>query len=89
MKLTKKDVKKVRAFLYDVREKWYCIGVGLHINSVELELIKVQFPDNPSACLVEVVTLWLKSKHHSTWGSLASALKAEGVNEMKLAEEGT
>ena len=87
MALSKKDLKKVRDFLYDVRLKWYDIGLELEMDQTELDVIKSKYKDDPNDCLREMVSAWLKSfENPPTWEALAEALSSRAVNEKKLAK---
>ena len=89
MPLTKKDLVKVRGLLYDVRRKWYDIGLELGIPATELDNIKIQYHNDLDDCLREVVRMWLKSCDiPPTWQALANALQAKAVNEKALAAQG-
>ena len=88
MALTEKDLRKVRDFLFEVRLKWYDIGIELDMEQEELDVIKQHNHNEPSKCLSEMVTSWLKSYDNPTWQALAGALESRVVNEKKLAKTG-
>ena len=80
------DLKVVFEEVYDVSAKWYELGITLEIRISLLNTIQKQFSD-PQSCLLEVITMWLKSSNSSTWGTLIDALKTSVVGEHRLAEE--
>lgn len=85
--LTISDLSKVREFLYDVRRKWYDIGLQLNILLTELDVIKDKSMD-PADSLLEVIRLWLRSiEPLPTWRILADALRNKVVDEVKLAAQ--
>ena len=89
MALSENDLKMVRNFLFDVRRKWYDIGIELGVRKTELDIIKDHSFD-PSDCLREMIAIWLKSYDFPpTWQALAEALESPVIREKKLAAEGT
>ena len=69
------SLKNVRGLLYDVREKWYDIGIELEIDAKELDIIRDKFAD-PGTCLLEMIKIWLKSINpQPTWKTLADVLR--------------
>lgn len=46
--------KNIRTLLYDVRLKWYDIGIELGFSKVYLDEIKAR-SDEPAACLYELI----------------------------------
>ena len=85
MALGPSDLKIVRKFLFQAREKWYDIGVELDIDPSILDSIQDRYSD-PKDCLTEMIKEWLKSK--PTWSALGDALKEEAVDEVELSEKG-
>lgn len=73
--------------LYEVKEKWYDIGIQLDIDVKILDKIRSEYKDDVASCLREILTVWLLRENPS-WGELAEALKAKTVNKIELAEEG-
>ena len=83
-------LKKFREFLFDVKLKWYDIGIELEIKQEELDVIKRINHEDPSACLLKMIAGWLKSTtdEKKAWKTLADALNSKPVNEKALAAEG-
>lgn len=79
-------LKELRTFLYDVRLKWYDIGLELEIDDNDLDVIKSVNNNDPSKCLVELIKVWLKLE--PTWKALAEALGAQAVREKALSKKG-
>ena len=72
--------------LYQVRAKWYDIGVQLDICTGTLDAIKVQNGEL-GVCLREMLNHWLKNKsQEATFDALIEALASEPVGENTLAE---
>lgn len=89
MVLTKEDLKVVRNFLYDVRLKWYNIGLELGIDSGTLDEIQFKNHKDPGACLREMIKVWLKQiDTPTTWERIAEALRSPCIDEKELAENG-
>ena len=85
-RLTILDLKDVRTLLYEVRRKWYDIGIELEIPIGKLDTIKAKLLDDYGACLVEMIKEWLNSGEAATWEALVEALRAKPVDEGKLAD---
>ena len=80
------DLQVVREELNDVRAKWYDIGIQLRVNIGTLDAIEKQYLNNPSDCLRETLTTWLKSYPPSpTWSKVVDALSSKTVGETRLA----
>ena len=91
MTLSESNLREVREFLYDVRLKWYDIGIELNIPLTELDDIKKKYNDDSSDCLREMVRVWLNSKSFETpptWKALADALEAKAISKKALAAKG-
>lgn len=89
VRLTTKNIKEVRGFLYEVRFKWYDIGLELEVPIEKLDHIKDQYKDD-GRCLLEMLKVWFlmtSANHLPTWKELANALAARPVDEMELSEK--
>ncbi len=81
------NLKTVRQLLFDIRVKWYDIGLELDVAVGTLESIKSSYHD-PKDCLREMLKEWLKSiSPPPTWKRLATALRSSAVNEKSLAQK--
>lgn len=88
MELDINDLAKVRNFLYEVRLKWYDIGLELEMKVDELDEIKTTKNDS-SVCLREMLKVRLKYyKNPLTWKAIAEALERDVIGELKLASQG-
>ena len=86
--LSVNDLHTVMEELNGVRAKWYDIGVQLEMSVGTLKAIKEQYLNNPSDCLREAFTTWLKSSTpHPTWSKVVDALKGSTVGESRLAAD--
>ena len=84
------DVKEVREFLYEVRKKWYDIGIELDVPIEQLDIIKCQENEQgQGVCLRELLKVRLRFIEPVTWKVVGDALKASAVNETELGEKGT
>ena len=81
--LTVDDLRTVTRELKDVRANWYNIGVQLGVSVGTLKAIKEQYSD-PTDCLREALTTWLKSST-PTWSNIVDALNV--VDEVRLAAD--
>ena len=87
--LCERDLKLLRNFLYDVRLKWYDIGVELDISPADLDVIKKKNHDDPGDCLREMLWMWLKFvDNRPNWNEIAKALTTKVINELALANKG-
>ena len=82
--LTVEDLRVVMKELNDVRAKWYNIGVHLGVSVGTLKAIKEQYLNDPSDCLRETLTAWLKSST-PMWSNIVDALNVGG--EVRLAAD--
>ena len=82
------SLKNVRGFLYEVRLKWYDLGLELDISYQELDRIKASNRDDHGVCLREMIKARLSLKEGLTWHHIADALNAKAINELELAKEG-
>ena len=81
--LTIDDLCVVMKELNNVHAKWYIIGVHLRVSVGTLDAINNQY-SNPSDCLRETLTTWLKSST-PTWSNIVDALNV--VDEVRLAAD--
>lgn len=68
--------------LYDIRGKWYDIGVQIGVDVGTLESIKNEYGDGGDA-LRQVLTHWLKRE--PTWEPLFKALRSRPVRALTIA----
>ena len=81
--LTVDNLRVLTKELHNVRAKWYNIGVQLGVSVGTLKAIEKQYYD-PTDCLRETLTTWLKSSN-STWSNIVDALNV--VGEVRLAAD--
>lgn len=81
------DLAKLLRFLYDVRAKWYDIGIQLNISTGTLDAIRQENYSDCGKCLREMMKHWLNRKSLlATFDALIDALTSEPVGENTLAE---
>ena len=81
------DLAAVRRALFDIRAKWYHIGVELGLPVGTLDAIRTQFTDLTD-CVTEMCSKWLKGTHPSpTWDDLIKAVESPFVGEICLAQK--
>ena len=75
------DLSKVRAELFEVREKWYNIGTDLGLTQDTLEKIQQNVESkDPNECLLRMLLEWLKATDLSpTWRKLSKAVQQSQV----------
>ena len=84
--VTKLGLKEARNFLYEVRLKWYDIGVELNVDEEKLDEIKFKYDKDPGVGLREMLRVCLKNT--LTWKAIAEALEAKAISEPILASKG-
>ena len=81
------DLPVVTEELNDICVKWDDIGLQLRMNVGTLDAIKEQY-DDPSHCLRETLTTWLKTcPSLPTWKNVVNALRSSTVGEVRLAAD--
>ena len=85
--LTNKDLKDVQESLWEVRTKWYNIGIQLEVSLEELNTIKVRHSNNPDECLTELLAHWLRNALQPAWTLIAKALRSPTVKFDELASK--
>lgn len=85
--LSTNDLRTVLDEIFHIRSKWFSLGIQLKMNPDDLEAIKVRHNNDPDACLLDLLTTWLKNLDPKpTWESLASALKSKALGNEQLSE---
>ena len=77
--------------LYEVRAKWYDVGVQLRMTTHDLDAIQTQYqnsPDMPNVCLRQMLSVWLTKEVPSppTWQRVVEALSSPTVDKPRLAQ---
>ena len=80
------DLHVVMEELNDARAKWYDIALQLCMNVGTLDAIQEQY-DDPSHCLRETLTTWLKTCPSPTWKNIVYALRSSTIGEVRLAAD--
>ena len=85
--LTPADLATLQNALYEVRDKWYHLGVQLKVPISDLRAIRTQFRDNPDDSLLEMLSVWLSITTPSpTWQTVVDALCCASIGRQKIAE---
>ncbi len=72
--LTTSDLKKVRNYLWEVRTKWFDIGIELNLKPDQLDVIKCDH-SNVQDCYTQMLREWLAQIDPlPTWSALVVAL---------------
>lgn len=82
MALGVNDLPKVLDELYDIRDKWYNLGLRLNVPTEKLESLTSHDQDS---CFRQVLVDWLKSGK-ATWWTLCEALSHRTVGQEGLAK---
>ena len=86
MSLSLNDLPLVLDELYDVRKKWYEIGLQLSVPVQDLESILSEHKNEQNVCLRLVLIIWLKSGK-ANWSTMCSVLTNCTIGEKVLADE--
>ena len=75
--------------MYDVRLKWYDLGLELDIPALKLDVIAQKNKNDHSDCLRDMLRVWLRFVDNPpTWDAIAKALTTKVIDELELANEG-
>ena len=80
------DLKSLHCVLHPVSDKWFSLGVQLQVPIETLKCIETEH-NQMSRCLLEMLTVWLKSNPPPTWKILTEALESPPVGEKLLAQQ--
>ena len=70
--------------LFDIRTRWFSLGLQLGIHPGTLNTIEHQYQRDPDKCLLKLLIEWLKSGEAS-WEKLISALTNKTLGETNIA----
>ena len=82
--LSTRDLRVVRDELFDLRRKWYDIGIGLEVNRGILDKIRREYGDDNVTALREMLTEWLRF-FGAKWEDIVTVLKYPEIGEEALA----
>ena len=78
--LTLDDLSEVQSIVWELRSKWYNIGLNLHIKPSTLDAIRCNYHHQCEDCIREVLKEWLKRVDpRPTWDALQEALNSPSV----------
>ena len=84
--LTTNDLKEILDKLWDVRTKWFDIGIQLSLKVSDLDAIKLSNNNKPGDCFREMLTHRLRQLPGASWENLLCALSLETVGYCSFAE---
>ena len=85
--LTMEDLKTLVNELFEVRDKWYHLGVQLNMRPSDLKAIRTQYHNDPDDCLLEMLSQWLSiTTPPPTWQTVVDALYCPAILKPLLAE---
>ena len=71
--------------LYEIKEKWYDIGLLLELSSKTLADLDQKYDGDCSICIIHVAEIWLKETIFPSWYDIIDILKSEKINEKGMA----
>ena len=81
------DIKLLVNELCAVRDKWFELGVQLNLLPSDLNAIQIQFNNDPSRCLLGMLSSWLEvTSPPPTWQNVVDALRSPAVSRPVVAE---
>ena len=85
--LTTDDLATLQNALFEVRDKWYHLGVQLKVPISDLKAIRTQYLNNPDDCLLEMLSCWLSNTTPSpTWQTVVDALCCAAIGRQHVAD---
>ena len=84
--LTKEDLHSIVAALYQARAKWKYIGLGLKINSDDLQAIEGE-NRKLEDCLQCMLIKWLEKGGNNTWEAIVQVLRMPMVGRHDVARQ--
>ena len=86
--LTTDDLPTLQNELHEVRDIWFSLGVQLKVPMFDLRAIRAEYRDNPSNCLLEMLSTWLSITIPSpTWQTVVDALCTPAIARTVVAEK--
>ena len=85
--LSTDDLATLQNALFEVRDKWYHLGVQLKVPISDLKAIRTQYLNNPDDCLLEMLSCWLSNTTPSpTWQTVVDALCCAAIGRQQVAD---
>ena len=85
--LSTDDLATLQNALFEVRDKWYHLGVQLKVPIPDLKAIRTQYLNNPDDCLLEMLSSWLSNTIPSpTWQTVVDALCCAAIGRQQVAD---
>ena len=82
------DLKTVQVELWDVKCKWYNLGLELDLDKSSLDAISANRHEQVEDCFREVLSQWLDLATPSTsWKALVKALRSPAVDFPQVASK--
>ena len=84
--LCESDLGAIDNAIHPVCNKYVFLGLLIGVSRRDIEIIEARYED-PSRCLLEILSLRLKEAKPLTWGAVDKALRSRLINESRLADE--
>jgi DNA-binding beta-propeller fold protein YncE len=85
--LDTRDLHVICCDVWEARNKWYNIGLGLNLEVSDLEVIRNTNRDDVDDCFRDMLMKWLRTSLRPTRSNLITALRERTVGFNQLAEE--
>ena len=87
--LTLEDLATLVNELYEVRAKWYDLGVQLRMTIHDIDAIEIEYSKHSDTCLRKMLSVWLTREVPSppTWQRVVDALSSPTVDRLDVAKK--
>ena len=82
-----RDLNEIYSKLWDARNKWFSIGLGLNLEYSDLKEIQQTNRDDVEKCFMDMLEKWLRTSLRPMQSNLITVLREQTVGFNQLAEE--
>ena len=82
-----RDLYVIYSKLWEARNKWFSIGLGLNMEVSDLEEIQQTNRDNMEKCFMDMLKKWLRTSLRPMQSNLITVLRERTIGFNQLAEE--
>ena len=82
-----RDLNEIYSKLWDARNKWFSIGLGLNLEYSDLKEIQQTNREDMEKCFMDMLEKWLRISLRPTQSNLIAVLREKTVGFNQLAEE--
>ena len=82
-----RDLNEIYSKLWDARNKWFSIGLGLNLEYTDLKEIQQTNREDVEKCFMDMLEKWLRISLRPTQSNLITVLRERTIGFNQLAEE--